>query len=203
MKTATEILEDEHRTIHTAVVLMSRLASELESGHRIETSLLARAVQFMRVFGAQCHETKEETCLFTLLKSKGVPDEGCPLAGLTGEHRKLRMLLDQLERSSAAYKKGTDNAAPALIECLRALADLQSKHVWKEEYLLFPMTNKILSPEDQQHLLRQFESLESRIGLDVHRTMQSMITSADCQPDTQPEIDHNIEPEPVCSVCGS
>lgn len=38
---------------------------------------------------------------------------------------------------------------------------------------------------------------------DVHRAMESMIATADHQPDTLSASDEDSEPAPVCSVCGS
>ena len=39
--------------------------------------------------------------------------------------------------------------------------------MWKEDYLLFPLAGKVLTPEDQQELTDKFETVEREIGLDV------------------------------------
>ena len=49
---------------------------------------------------------------------------------------------------------------------------LYPSHIWKEDYLLFPMTNKVLSPEDQRELHQKFEMVEEAIGRDVHHRLE-------------------------------
>jgi hemerythrin-like domain-containing protein len=41
-------------------------------------------------------------------------------------------------------------------------------HIWKEDYLLFPLAGKVLTPQDQQELMDKFETVERELGLDVH-----------------------------------
>ena len=51
---------------------------------------------------------------------------------------------------------------------------LYPNHIWKEDYLLFPMTNKVLSPDDQKDLREKFEAVEDVIGRDVHHRFEQM-----------------------------
>jgi hemerythrin-like domain-containing protein len=46
------------------------------------------------------------------------------------------------------------------------------QYIWKEEYLLFPMTNKVLGAADQQQLLKQFEGADAASGRDVHQRFE-------------------------------
>ena len=54
------------------------------------------------------------------------------------------------------------------------MAALYPGHIWKENYLLFPMTDKILNEKEQQELAEKFESVELKIGLDVHQRLEQM-----------------------------
>ena len=45
---------------------------------------------------------------------------------------------------------------------------LYPSHIWKEDYLLFPLAGKVLTPEDQQELMDKFDKVERELGLDVH-----------------------------------
>ena len=38
-------------------------------------------------------------------------------------------------------------------------------YIWKEDYILFPMTDKLLTPDEQQALLEKFEVEEMSAGL--------------------------------------
>jgi hemerythrin-like domain-containing protein len=54
------------------------------------------------------------------------------------------------------------------------LVELYPAHIWKEDYLLFPMTNKILSDGDREALSQGFRQHESPIGLDVHHGFEQL-----------------------------
>lgn len=97
---------------------------------------------------------------------------GCPVEALTMEHVKGRMLVKGLAEAVEAYRKGDPEGKQAVIQALRGIAGLYPNHIWKEDYLLFPMTNKVLGPDDQQTLLQQFEQVEERVGRDVHHRLE-------------------------------
>ena len=166
MGKATEALEREHQVIQKAVAVMARMVDQLELKHSIEADLLRDLVQFMRVFGDQCHHGKEESYLFPLLEKRGVPATGCPLSALKGEHVKGRQLMDDLASAAAAYIASEESGRLGLIQVLQSLITLYPAHIWKEDYLLFPMATKVLSAEDDELLLQQFAVAES--SLDSH-----------------------------------
>jgi hemerythrin-like domain-containing protein len=126
----------------------------------------------MRTFADKCHHGKEEAHLFTLLEKKGVPMRGCPLGILIAEHQKGRDLVKQLAEATDSYAMGNASAREALLKSLRSLTELYPNHIWKEEYLAFPMADKILSSEEQRDLSEKFEMVEKEIGLDVHQRFE-------------------------------
>ena len=173
-KTPTDILEQEHRFIEKVVGAMPALIKVLEAGQEIEADLLQDVVEFMRTFADRCHHGKEETHLFPVLVRKGVPDTGCPIGGLTAEHQQGRMLVRELAAAVEAYGAGDASTKESLVKSLRGVVGLYPNHIWKEDYLLFPMTNKVLGPGDQQDLLEKFEAVEEAIGRDVHRRLEQL-----------------------------
>jgi hemerythrin-like domain-containing protein len=168
----TQMLEDEHVIIAKVVAATPVLADRLEAGQAIEAETLRGIVEFMRTFADRCHHGKEEQLLFPLLGKKGIPLQGCPIGVLTMEHGKGRLLVKGLADAAEAYQKGDLEGKQAVIHALRGIADLYPNHIWKEDYLLFPMTLKVLSPEEQQVLYQQFEQVEETIGADVHHRLE-------------------------------
>lgn len=167
-KLPTEILEVEHHFIQKVVAVMVALTEKLEAGQEVDPQKLRDMAEFMRTFADKCHHGKEETHLFPLLERKGVPVHGCPLAVLNAEHQRGRALVTGF--AAATEKYVTDRAASrkSLLESLRGIAGLYPDHIWKEDYLLFPMTNKILNAEEQEELRAKFEIVEAAIGPNVH-----------------------------------
>ncbi len=168
-KMPTEILEEEHHYIQKVVGTMAALAERLEHDQDVETATLESIVEFMRTFADKCHHGKEETHLFTLLEKKGVPLRGCPIGILTVEHQRGRTLVAALSSAIEAHAKDGEAARKSLIQALRSLTELYPGHIWKEDYLLFSMTNKILNAEEQRDLQQKFEMVEKAIGPNVHQ----------------------------------
>ena len=171
-KTPTDTLEEEHHYIQTVVGVMAVIAEKLEKGEDTDVETLQKIVEFMRTFADKCHHAKEETHLFTLLEKRGVPVRGCPIAILTAEHQRGRTLVSTLASATETYAKDMTSAKKNLVETLKALTELYPGHIWKEDYLLFPMTNKVLSAEDQKELGEKFEMVEKTIGADVHERFE-------------------------------
>jgi hemerythrin-like domain-containing protein len=167
-RSATEILEDEHRIIHKVVGVMAVLAEEIEAGRDVETAILQDIVEFMRTFADKCHHGKEEARLFPALEKAGVPQRGCPIGALIRDHQVGRTLVAGLAEATEAYGVDGPSARASLKERLRELTGLYPNHIWREDYLLFPMTNKVLGPDAQMELLEQFDQVEAMVGEDVH-----------------------------------
>ncbi len=174
MGKATESLEREHQVIQKAVAVMARIVDQLELNYSVGADLLRDLVQFMRVFGDQCHHGKEETYLFPLLEQRGVPATGCPLGALKGEHVKGRQLMGELASAIDAYLADRESGRPGLIQALQNLVTLYPAHIWKEDYLLFPMAIKVLSREDDELLMQQFAVAESGLSPHAHDTYEAL-----------------------------
>ena len=176
MQRATDSLEHEHRTIEKIVRVTGVLVDELTENRDIDDDILRDLCQFLRVYGHQCHHGKEESYLFPMLERHGVPEEGCPLGALRHEHERSRVLTQELVQASAEYAANRHDGSSALSEVLRNIAQFYPAHIWKEEYLLFPMARKVLSEEDDQRLLKEFKSVESDIYSYAHESYEQLAT---------------------------
>lgn len=171
-KSPTKILEEEHHFIQKVVGAIAILVETLEAGKEVEGKTLQEIVEFMRIFADKCHHGKEEAHLFPALERKGVPMRGCPLGALISEHQKGRGLVTDLAEATETYIKGSPLAKESLVKSLHALTDLYPNHIWKEEYLAFPMADKILSSEEKRDLFEKFEMVEKEIGRDLHQRFE-------------------------------
>ena len=108
------------------------------------------------MFADKRQHGKEEVHLFPLLVQKGVPVAGCPIGALTHEHQQGRALVSGLAEAAQAYARGGDVAIASLVETLHSITELYPNHIWKEDYLLFPMTNKVLGADDHRDLMEKF-----------------------------------------------
>ena len=178
-KKPTDILEEEHRVIEKIIHAMTALIKNLEMDNAVALDDLHNIAEFMGVFGDTCHHGKEEKELFPLLIQKGVPAQGCPIAILTHEHEMGRQLVKGLRDATVAYEKKDASAKAQLVEQLTGLTNLYPDHIWKEEYLLFPMANKILNDSEQRELQATFEMVGKEIGRDTHAKYEQLAKETD------------------------
>ena len=174
----TEMLEAEHRVIAKVIGAVPVLADQLDAGQAVDVGLLRDIVEFMRAFADQCHHGKEELLLFPALGKKGVPLQGCPVGALTAEHARGRALVKELADATDALQSGELGAKATIIGALRGIAALYPNHIWKEDYLLFPMTNKVLNVEELQLLSGEFQKVDERIGLSQYQRLEAFAEHA-------------------------
>jgi hemerythrin-like domain-containing protein len=62
-----------------------------------------------------------------------------------------------------------------LATTLHGLVELYPPHIWKENYLLFPMTDKILDEKEQLELVEKFAMVEREIGVAVHQRFEEVV----------------------------
>jgi len=178
-KKPTDILEAEHRVIEKVIQAMAVLLKNLEMDRAVAIDDLQNIAEFMGVFGDTCHHGKEEKELFPLLIAKGVSAQGCPIAILTHEHEMGRQLVKGLRDAAAAYEKKDASAKARLVKQLTGLTNLYPDHIWKEDFLLFPMANKILDDSEQRELQAKFDMVEKEIGPDTHAKYEHLAEETD------------------------
>jgi hemerythrin-like domain-containing protein len=170
-------MEAEHRLIETVVRSLSTMAAAIEQGQRVDVTLLEGAVDFFRLYADQLHHGKEEALFFPMLVKRGVPPGGCPIGGLNHEHEKGRTLVSALAEQIRAYAQDQPGAKDALLETLRGIVDLYQNHIWKEDAMVFPMADKLLTSADQKELGEKFAEVDRTIGLHVVARLERFASS--------------------------
>jgi hemerythrin-like domain-containing protein len=161
-------LKHDHHVIQQVVAGMSAVAELLDSGKQVDPGVLADLVQFLRVFADQCHHEKEEQYLFPLLATNANLSTRRELESLEREHRSAKQLVGQLAKVAAVYVHNPEAVRYRVIDLLQQLVELYPAHIWKEDFLLFPLAQQNLSPAEQQNLEEKFENVEREVGEDVH-----------------------------------
>ncbi len=168
-----QVLEAEHRLIETVVNALGGVAHAIEKDQRADGAMLATAVEFFRIYADKLHHGKEETLFFPMLVKRGVPPQGCPIGGLNHEHEKGRALVKALDDQAAAYGKGQAGARESLLDTLHGVLDLYPNHIWKEDAMVFPMADRVLSDTDQKELCAKFAEADRAIGNELIARLES------------------------------
>ncbi len=174
MAQATAILRHEHEAVGHMLGAAEAAAGRLERNEPVRPEVLENIQEFFALFVDQCHHGKEEEIFFPALAKRGLPVEGGPIAVMLLEHEEGRELVAQLGDFARAYAKGEAGAGVAWARAARRYARLLSEHIWKENSVLFPMAEGILSPEEQNSLAAEFERLEiDKMGAGTHERLHA------------------------------
>ena len=175
MTKATEMLRREHEGIIQVLEVLEASADRLERGENVPGSVLNGLVEFMRVFVDRCHHGKEETALFPLLESRGIPRQG-PIGVMLTDHEQGRALARELGEAIERIKGGEALAGKRFAQVARQYSAHLRSHIDKENNVLFVMAESILSPDEQMRLADDFERIElEKIGAGEHERLHGLI----------------------------
>jgi hemerythrin-like domain-containing protein len=176
---ATDELRTEHRAIERMLAVLETAAQRLEQGERVRPDLLRQSVDFVRNFADGCHHAKEEENLFPRMEARGVPRQGGPIGVMLFEHDEGRAFVGAIAAAIDAYESDGLSAAGVIVENARGYVDLLRQHIMKEENVLFPMADRVLSAADQAELEQRFEQIEtdsaSGGGPDAHERYHRLL----------------------------
>jgi len=174
MARPTDELMDEHRAIERMLKVVSIASDRLESGQQVDKQIFIDASDFFRNFADKCHHAKEEKLLFEKMMERGVSGEVGPIAVMLREHEDGRAHVRRI--ADLSNKKLDGKGSRELVSQTRGYVDLLSQHIMKEDNVLYPMANQILTSQDQKDLEKGFAQVEEKVmGPGVHEKYQEMI----------------------------
>jgi len=165
----TEVLSSEHRVIEIVLNSLECIAGEALNGGHLDREAAEQAVDIIRNFADKCHHGKEEDLLFKTLVEKGMPQEGGPVGQMLIEHEQGRAFVRGMSENIAAAAEGETAAVRRFAENAGGYVQLLRAHILKEDRVLFPMADRLLSDDDQHKLSESFERVESEhMGVGTH-----------------------------------
>jgi len=174
MAQPTAILRQEHEAITRMLEAAERAAEKLERSEDMRPELLDGMSEFFSLFLDQCHHGKEEELFFPALAKKGMPVDGGPIGVMLHEHDEGRALARRLHELARAYGKGDQAAGTEWAATAREYARLLHDHILKENNVLFPMAEGMLSPAEGEALTAQFEQMEEeKMGKGTHERLHA------------------------------
>jgi hemerythrin-like domain-containing protein len=156
--------------------LIRTAAVKLAAGEEVNPNVFAKGLDFFRNFADRCHHGKEERHLFAKLVEKGVPQQGGPVGVMLAEHEEGRSHIRGMAEALTRLQAGESGAARDLAAHAQAYVDLLSAHIRKEDTVLFPLADRLLTPEEQAELEEIFARVETEeMGEGVHERYHRLI----------------------------
>lgn len=173
MSKAIADLMNEHEAILSAIQILERMIATIEKATSVETKDIHDFIGFLKEFADKCHHGKEEGLLFPAMIGAGVPDQGGPIGVMLAEHAQGRKLIRDMEESIS-----TDVNRMKLAQAAREYANLLRNHIQKENNVLFPMAERVLTETQLEKLYKGFEEHEEKvIGQGRHEELHAMLKS--------------------------
>lgn len=160
MSEATQQLMNEHRAIEKVLGLLEKAADSIEAGRTVDPVVLDHAVDFIRNFADRCHHAKEEGALFPAMMQHGVPKQMGPIGVMLADHEMGRSYVQGMVQALPGYRAGDGEAKGALVDNLRNYVTLLKGHIQKEDFVLYPMSDRVLPVTEQAALFEEFERIE-------------------------------------------
>jgi hemerythrin-like domain-containing protein len=165
----TETLMHEHQIILMVLDGADREAQHIQDSGSVHTETVEEMLDFFRNFADRCHHSKEETLLFARMEARGMPVQGGPIGAMLYEHDQGRQLIRAIADGLAPAANGDVQAAEAVGQNLLRYARLLRAHIHKEDNVLYPLADHLLTPEDQRELIEAFDRVEAEeMGPGVH-----------------------------------
>jgi hemerythrin-like domain-containing protein len=174
---ATEILMDEHTVILRVIATLETAAQRVEQGQAVRPGFFVDAADFIKGFADGCHHKKEEGVLFKAMADSGMSVQAGPIAVMLMEHEQGRTFTRAM-REAAEHQVGDESARQALIASARGYAALLTQHIAKENGILFPMADRVVPPDRQAQVAKDFEHIEHKeTGAGVHEKYLALAES--------------------------
>jgi hemerythrin-like domain-containing protein len=158
MNTATKNLEDDHVHILRLIDVMEHISRS----ENPDISHLENIVDIIRNFADGVHHAKEENLFFPFLAGKGFSPTQGPVAVMLHEHAMGRNFVKGMADNIALFKNGNLSALSEILRNMEGYAELLRNHISKENNILFPMADKVLSESDHLNLLDSFKEAEKK-----------------------------------------
>ena len=160
MMRAIDVLMDEHRTIERVLDALEKAASALGAGRPVRPGFFLDAADFIAGFADGCHHHKEEGVLFEAIVASGLPASEGPIPVMLVEHEQGRAFTRAMRDAARRLEAGDAGAARQVVANAKGYVALLRDHIAKEDEVLFPMADQLLSADRHDAVLQGFARVE-------------------------------------------
>jgi hemerythrin-like domain-containing protein len=158
MSTALNIIRDEHRSIAAVLHGMQHLVRQMrERGAKIDPKVFRAMLYYLDTFSERMHHPKEDQYLFDPLRRRGVGPDAL-IAELERNHAEGGNAIRRVEQCLIRYEEGGDKEFAEFAREIDRFVEGYWEHMRKEEEHVFPLAEKLFTPDDWIELDRAFKA---------------------------------------------
>ena len=166
MAKTLDIIRDEHRSIAAILHGMEYLVDRIRVRKaRIDPRVFRAMIYYLDTFSERMHHPKEDRFLFNAMRSRGA-EAAAAVGDLEREHALGGDALKRLEQCLVRYEEGGDGEFPGFADAVAKFVRGYRDHMHKEESIVFPMAERLLSAQDWQAIDRAFAENRDPLAAD-------------------------------------
>src|SRR5262245_2202881 len=166
MRTALNIIRDEHRSIAAILHGMQHLVRQIrERKAKIDTRVFRAMLYYLDTFSERMHHPKEDRYLFDPLRHRGAGPDAL-IAELERDHAEGGNALRRVEQCLIRYEEGGEKEFPEFAGEVERFVEGYWEHMRKEEEHVFPLAEKLLSAADWDAIDRAFKGNADPLAAD-------------------------------------
>ena len=157
-----DLLVSEHKNIKRVIKVVGEICFNLTKNMDVPYEDFFKVIDFIRNYADHYHHGKEEDMLFIEMNKEllEVIGEG-PVQGMLIEHNFGRSLVIDLEMALNSHKDGDKEAIVDIIGNAIGYCNLLTKHINKEDNMIYKYAVENLQEETLKRLDSEFEDFES------------------------------------------
>ena len=158
---AIDLMMDEHKYILRGLKLFKKLSVEILNSNTVDFVSFEKMILFVRNYADKHHHNKEEVVLFKKMETQlGQNMVKGPLSGMYIEHDLGRQHITLLEEALLRVKNGDLDSRVDIIANSVCYADLLTRHIDKEDKLIYTFARRALSQVDMEGVNVSCENIE-------------------------------------------
>lgn len=163
----TEILKAEHEAVLIVLNILDKVSQLIRAGQNINIGDLDQLLDILKEYVDRNHHGKEEEIFFPALEKLGLSRESGPVGVMLMEHDNGRQYIQGMRDAVGEFKAGNSEALKKFAANASYYTELMNEHIYKENNILYPMSDMHLSQEEKNMMLDDFANIEKeRIGTD-------------------------------------
>jgi DUF438 domain-containing protein len=195
-----DFLVAEHEMIERAMAVLKSNLEKIDAAVRAPLQM-QRAIDFLLEFGDKVHNTKEEKFLFPLLGKKGLPVEGGPIGVMLMEHDAERKLLQRMMAELPNLAEAAATTRQKFVAGGFEYLKVRAEHIWKENDVLYAMGRKVISEEENNSLLEEFNNLDHQAyGPKARDHYEQMLAEVEKNSEARKRLIRNLSYEQIDAI---
>jgi hemerythrin-like domain-containing protein len=166
------VIHAEHRSLSAVLWSLNFLAQDAVAEPDFE--LLSLMIDYIDLFPERLHHPKEDQHLFAALRMRTVDAEAI-LQELTAEHARGARMIDDLRYALTRYRLAGAAGRAQFATVVRAYAEFHWNHMRKEEDVLLPLAERMLTPDDWRAIDAAFsETSDPLLGPEARAALRGL-----------------------------